>query len=750
MRHFLLLVGCLAACDDGASKASAVTDTGPRDPDVSLADAEVSEDQGTADDVPLLIDPDASATCNDGQTRCADDSTLETCAAGAWSPSVCPEDTRCARDACVCPPGEAVGCDGPFRRRVCGPDGILSLACPVDQWCDAGQCAPAACGVDDACHSDTRCVDGVCTAFPDPPADGTFNACRLPLEVGDFAPEVQCRWRSGDVSMQPIVIDLDRDGTPEVVFVSSGRLTAIRGDDCTEVARTAQGSLYSGESSIAAGDVDADGRNEVVVMGVGGVTVFDETLQTIEWIAASPVLALATAPVIADLDADGRPEVIVGATAFNGEDGSVHGRAVEPPGHGFGPIPVVADVDQDGLQEVLYGNRIFDAQMQDITPDAMRRLPPGHVAVAEFDAESPGPELAVVTGRTQVRVQRLDGTVIFGPYAVPDSMWAGGAPNVADFDGDGRPEIGTAGSTLYAVFDLECVGEPLPEGCEAEGIRWTRTVRDTSSGSTGSTTFDFEGDGKVEVVYNDECFLRVFDGTTGEVRLAIANTTGTLIEAPIVADADGDYNAEIVVGSDTGFPCNQPDESTGTPSAQTAGITIVRDVRDRWVHSRPIFNQNAYSITNVESDGSIPAVPEANWLKYNSFRENAAPDDKALEAPDLTVDAEVEVERSGCGEVELTFTVHNRGSQPVARGLPVLVLDGPADLGGRIVCELETTTRIEAGDAEEMSCAWPDAPDEGGVLYVYADAVLEGGVLVDRNAECLEGNGWTVLYVPGC
>jgi hypothetical protein len=266
---------------------------------------------------------------------------------------------------------------------------------------------------------------------------------------------------------------------------------------------------------------------------------------------------------------------------------------------------------------------------------------------------------------------------------------------------------------------------PLPADCALPGIRWLRPTRDGSSGCTGSTTFDFEGDGRTEVIYNDECFLRVYDGATGAVLLALANTTGTLIEAPIVADADGDYNTEIIVGSDQGFPCNDADPDTGTRPQQTFGVTVMRDTKDRWVHSRPIWNQNAYAITNVENDGTIPALPEANWRSFNSFRENAQPRDKALEAPDLTVRAD-RLETRACGPVDFTVSVHNRGSQPVSRGLPVLFLDADPAAGGIEFCRTETTQRLEPTEGEDVTCTWGGAPDAGGLVYVYVDAEVEG------------------------
>jgi hypothetical protein len=49
------------------------------------------------------------------------------------------------------------------------------------------------------------------------------------------------------------------------------------------------------------------------------------------------------------------------------------------------------------------------------------------------------------------------------------------------------------------------------------GIAWSRSTQDLSSNVTGSSIFDFEADGRSEVVYGDECFVRVYDGQSGDV-----------------------------------------------------------------------------------------------------------------------------------------------------------------------------------------------------------------------------------------
>jgi hypothetical protein len=78
----------------------------------------------------------------------------------------------------------------------------------------------------------------------------------------------------------------------------------------------------------------------------------------------------------------------------------------------------------------------------------------GHVAVANFGAYTSArvsdpamPEVAVVSAG-HVRVDTMDGRTVFGPVALPGGG-TGGPPTVADFDGDGLPEIAAAGATAY-------------------------------------------------------------------------------------------------------------------------------------------------------------------------------------------------------------------------------------------------------------------------------------------------------------
>src|SRR5262249_17764789 len=143
----------------------------------------------------------------------------------------------------------------------------------------------------------------------------------------------------------------------------------------------------------------------------------------------------------------------------------------------------------------------------------------------------------------------------------------GGPPTIADFNGDGTPDVGAAGGIGYVVFDGMKLMDPTVMGPST--ILWSSAAHDCSSASTGSSVFDFAGTGKAEVAYSDEYHLRIYDGPTGKVLITMCNTTGTLIEYPLVADVDNDGHADIVVVSNAlgGITC--PDDGS-----QQSGIRV--------------------------------------------------------------------------------------------------------------------------------------------------------------------------------
>ena len=211
----------------------------------------------------------------------------------------------------------------------------------------------------------------------------------------------------------------------------------------------------------------------------------------------------------------------------------------------------------------------------------------------QFDGDEQGEIVVSKTGT--LRLQDHDGTLIWErPHLTGNTI---GPPTIADFDNDGEPEIGVAGMGVYMVVDKD--GNTL----------WSNPTNDYSSGFTGSSVFDFEGDGAAEVVYADENDVWVFDGATGAVKMQESRHSNvTCSEYPTIADIDNDGHAEIIFAS---FPWSGQGEQ---------GITVIEDADDSWMPATQTWNQHAYSITNINDDGSVPDYPQVNWDTYNTFR----------------------------------------------------------------------------------------------------------------------------------
>ena len=141
--------------------------------------------------------------------------------------------------------------------------------------------------------------------------------------------------------------------------------------------------------------------------------------------------------------------------------------------------------------------------------------------------------------RTAQRILNLDLTnAANSDYSTGEGR--GGPPTTGDFDSDGRLEFSYSATNALRVFDLDCTpANYVAEGCSKPYIRWEAVSQDRTSGQTGSSLFDFNGDEIVDAVYADECYLRIYDGSTGFVMFSQYHTSRTWREYPIIANTDG-------------------------------------------------------------------------------------------------------------------------------------------------------------------------------------------------------------------
>ena len=562
------------------------------------------------------------------------------------------------------------------------------------------------------------------------------EACYVEYSVGSFTPVVEWRkssWSvdptSNNIMMAPIVVSLtddngdglyDDEDVPDIVVVTyggEGTLRAVSGDGSREIFNVTGQSLQM-TGAVAGGDIDGDGIVEIVACTANTVKAFEHDGR-LKW--TSPNLAghmygTSDAPAIADMDGDGSPEIIVGNAILH-SDGSVRGLGSAGMGgvdYNVGTTSFAADIDLDGDQELITGNAVYDPDGRALWTNGGTD---GYVAVADFDLDGDAEIVAMNSGI--VRLLETDGRTLWSATVSSPTQGFGGPPTIADYDGDGYPEVGVAARSSYTVFDTD--GRKL----------WERATQDASSGNTGSAVFDFEGDGVAEVVYADETKLWVFHGPDGAVKLeSTEHSNATWTEYPVIADVDGDGQAEIVV------------PNTQYTSAHT-GFYVIGDRDGTWRSGRKIWNQHAYSITNVNDDGSIPARPTPNWSSYNNFRSGDLTAGMGGEYPDLLVQI-TDVCLSNCDDELLVVYVQvgNQGFLPVDGGVE-LTLWGVTEDGGKEELYRESVRDlVEAGVMLDSVQIVVDLAAFPGVRFEDLQASIDGGNNARASAveECDETN----------
>ncbi|MEM9457715.1 MAG: VCBS repeat-containing protein [Myxococcota bacterium] len=726
-----------------------------------------SDDGGRIDDPTGIIT--AGPTSGSGDTTAGPDTEgLDSGTADTGPTCEDPCEGECIDDVC-CPAQQACNdvCCG--QTEVCsfqqcvvpGEECVDASECPDDHYCEYSLGEPGEGGGEGMCQGGASLATGKCLPAPPEcppgtvPTEGEQIDCLPQCEVipkTSFEPALKYHWNQGDSMMAPIVVQLDDDNCddvvderdiPEIVFATfvgndynnNGTLHAIsivEGaiEDKWSV-NPAANQIQPGRS-IAGGNIDGLPGNEIVVCtNTNRVRAFD-ALGGERWV--SEYAGGCFMPSIADLDQDGTPEIIVQGAVLDGATGMTEATLTAQ------ASVFASDVDGDGRLEVVGPRYVFEA---DGTLVADVGLAGTHAAAADFDGDG-GAEIAVINnGNHTLNLWRVNpamaggaeiirqGININGALGACSGGTGGGPPTIADFNGDGTPDVGVAAGVGYAVLDGTALMNPAI--ANPDTILWITPAQDCSSRSTGSSVFDFDGNGSAEVVYGDEQYLRIYDGATGAILLQECNTTGTLYEYPLVADVDNDGHADIVVISNDYHSILCPDDNS-----QQQGLRIFGD--DQWVRTRPVWNQHTYHVTNVEEDGTIPAVEPPNWSVegLNNFRQNVQPQGE-FSAPDLVASVLGICTPSDFGVIA---RVRNLGRAAVPQGVPIGFYEGePA--AGLLLGTAVTSKILYPAEAEDVVLMLPDASDDlkNGDTELWV--VVDDGMPPHPWEECRTDNNTT-------
>ena len=563
-------------------------------------------------------------------------------------------------------------------------------------------------------------------------------SCQVPPNVVNF--DMRLQWESAINTAADnsavTVGDLDSDGIPEIIAVNYyGYSISILDGETGAVEKTSnihydfwngvgppKGVAPNNESFFA--DVDGDGNAELFfpVLVTNGVAAYDNQLNPL-WLAEIGIMP--GNPGIADFDEDGIPEIYARDVIIDALTGTVMNSSsyvktktdtltaceynLNMSGVAVDILPDAACANCAGL-ELVNGGKIYSVSINRGTMTASLNL---EKTIPTFPIYMKGAWGYNRTG-TSVADYNQDGFLdvvfagvdyatdtitkyffwdvqnnVISRYLDPTYNWQYGAgrPNIADMDGDGTPDATfVSGQYLYILDENWTLLKRYP-------------IQETTSGNTGTTVFDFNGDGIFEIVYRDEAFLQIFDVTApGNAAVkAIPAKSLTWTEYPVVADVDGDGDTEIVV------TCLHDSYSVINTGNDKHGVVRVFEAAggEHWVPSRQIWNQHGYFNVNINDDMTVPTELQAHHLVFSSgvcgvgpvrplntflnqapYMTNEGCRDWA--APDFSFDGNVVVSPPTCPNTDFTvsFDMSNIGDRVVRGLVPITFYDGDPTVAG--------------------------------------------------------------------
>jgi hypothetical protein len=372
----------------------------------------------------------------------------------------------------------------------------------------------------------------------------------------------------------------------------------------------------------------------------------------------------------------------------------------------------------------------------------------------------------LVTGKVKRYSDPMAGNVTIQacPQATSDYYKNGwhqgtGRVNIADLDGDGKPNLAyVSGKYLYALKDDPANATNLVP-------LWPKvTVFEETSGNTGCTLFDFNGDGKSEIVYRDEKFIYIINGTDGSVFTQQPCVSRTNREYPVVADVDADGSTELCVTcrtldfvqnggivdpNDPNYLTSDRTNFCDINQAEFSQVRVFRSGGEPWVPARRVWNQHGYFNVNVNDNLTIPKVQQKHHLTFsenvctvgknrplNSFL-NQSPFLNSLgcpkyASPDLAfVDNSLTVNQPTCPALTFTvsFKIKNKGDNGLSGDVPISFYDNDPTKAGanKLGTTKVTLNNLSVGAEQTLTNLSVSGPGSNFTLYIVLN---DGGTTV--------------------
>ena len=527
----------------------------------------------------------------------------------------CGNDLVCLNGKCMAPGKEGDACDeDEFTTCANGMMCVLGQCIPVSGTCQKSE----ECLEKDSycCQSETCGAIGYCIPYDENTTHDEM--CLFKTKPGIFEAQIQCRWQppanaypnSSKVEMMPLVGKFGNKAglATTVAFYSyysengpgNTVIRIINPETCETLESIVLRLEDRWHNFPAAADLDKDGLMEIIVRlydsSVPAAYKWNPETQKHEQMWKGDKAGYGYNMMVHDIDNDGNPEVIAGSAVYNGQTGKLISGTLFPSATGsdYGASSGIGnfDLNDEGVAWLHVGGKIYKWNLTNKAWELKHTFfsashyqnyntayadfgTPGATA-ADFDYKTlDGKPEFVVAGNNKLYLFALisDGAA-YKHQTLMDvrGFSIGGPVTIGDFNNDGLPEIALASQAVFGVYDPKCTTYEAGK-CADKHVLWERWSQDASSGRTGSSLFDFDGDGQTEAVYADECYLRVYDGKTGRILFSAPRSSYTSIEGPVIADIDDDGSSEILMGSDYNYACY----NDGSSSKVNSGVDPIHE-----------------------------------------------------------------------------------------------------------------------------------------------------------------------------
>ena len=397
-----------------------------------------------------------------------------------------------------------------------------------------------------------------------------------PFSNQEIKPTVRCSALGSGAfaSAPPLFANLDYDPESEIVLTHEKGVDVVNPRTCAIKYRIRPGlDLPVGHRGPVLGDADNDGIVDLFLTVGTTIQRWEYDLESgafhLHWTSSTGV-ATASSPQLhtVDLNLDGQLEVIpnqgrmVDAATGRVYPGQV--PALHPGGNGSFAFSAEAILEQapagQSNTELIYGTHIYRydfAAEEWFLARKHSSLSWGYVTnVSLADMDLDGDLDAVLT-----RWSVVNQVLIWDMQT--DQLLGGGQLNelpgefgsrmlLANLDPDPQPEMAMSTSSALLVMD------DIVNSAGLGTILWEAPT-DNYSGNISPTAFDFNNDGRAELIYRDQSRLRIFDGMGSDGDALVLYNRGLSCEAgshaayPTIGDIDGDYQAELLLSCSDGI-----------------------------------------------------------------------------------------------------------------------------------------------------------------------------------------------------